>query len=162
MSYGRQKKNTTKLPKVLRDELVSLGRLSTKRPVTSLGKLDPQRSAKKRPHEHRGGSRDAVNKKPYHKSRSTVPSGAYTAGPSQGSRKYVKRQAQEEDVSSAEEEDESLNDEDRMIAELEKKLGMDKRKASKLGDDELDGSTQHGTISNYRSTGWNRSVKTRY
>jgi hypothetical protein len=29
--------------------------------------------------------------------------------------------------------------EDRAIAELEKKLGMDKRKTSKLGDDELDG-----------------------
>ena len=37
------------------------------------------------------------------------------------------------------EDNESLNDEDRMIAELEKKLGMDKRKSSKLGDEELDG-----------------------
>jgi hypothetical protein len=53
--------------------------------------------------------------------------------------KTIARQPSREEEDEMTEDDESLNDEDRMIAELEKKLGMDRRKSSKLGDEELDG-----------------------
>lgn len=85
--------------------------------------------------------------------------GGLSAASAQGLKKYAKKLAEEE-VSSAEEDD-LLNDEDRMIGELEKKLGMDKRKSSKLGDDELDGYTQQWIVPDCRSIGWNRSFETR-
>ena len=53
--------------------------------------------------------------------------------------KTIARKPSLEEEGDMTEDNESLNDEDRMIAELEKKLGMDKRKSSKLGDEELDG-----------------------
>jgi hypothetical protein len=46
----------------------------------------------------------------------------------------------DEDESEISEDDGAFDDEDRTIAELEKKLGMGKGKKSKLGDEELDGS----------------------
>jgi hypothetical protein len=55
-------------------------------------------------------------------------------------KKYAKTPMPDEEPLS--EEEEPFNDEDRIIADLEKKLGLDKRKSSKLGDDELDGSLQ--------------------
>jgi hypothetical protein len=55
-------------------------------------------------------------------------------------KKFGKETVQDEEALS--EEEEPFNEEDRIIADLEKKLGLDKRKASKLGDDELDGKSQ--------------------
>jgi hypothetical protein len=138
MSYRRQKKNTTKLPRVLRDELESLGTLSKNRSLTLSGKVDPQRNATKRPQGQRPHSKHVVPKKSYPASGAPARNGGSSAELSQAWKKSARKPPVEDDVGMSEDE-ESLNEEDRIIADLEKKLGMDKRKSSKLGDDELDG-----------------------
>jgi len=79
-----------------------------------------------------------VPKKSYPASGAPARNGGSSAELSQAWKKSARKPPVEDDVGMSEDE-ESLNEEDRIIADLEKKLGMDKRKSSKLGDDELDG-----------------------
>ena len=78
-----------------------------------------------------------MSKKPSHARSSTVGTAGSSAEGHQRTKKSGKATVQDEEALS--EEGESFNKEDRIIADLEKKLGLDKRKSSKLGDDELDG-----------------------
>lgn len=77
-----------------------------------------------------------MSKKQSYARSSTVGTGGSSAEGHQRVKKSGKEPVEEEALS---EEGEPFNEEDMMIADLEKKLGLDKRKSSKLGDDELDG-----------------------
>jgi hypothetical protein len=140
MSYKRQKKNT-QLPKVLRDELVSLGMPTSKQGADRAGKLDARKFTKRPSH----GRKDKWIPPHLRKSQGSADSsvsGEDVAVPRANRKKpprLVSAPSNDEEESSNSDSEAFCDAEDRAIAELEKKLGMGKRKTSKLGDDELDG-----------------------
>lgn len=103
-----------------------------------LGKLDPQKALSK---PSRGNIHDGKNPHFRHPS-NNFPKGD---GVGDGKRKQRSVKPSEHKKFLVDKEGASsdgkiyIDVEDLKIAELEKKLGLDKRKSSKLGDDELDG-----------------------
>jgi hypothetical protein len=140
MSSWKQRKNTTKLPKALREELVSLGTLTLEEIFPNvLGKLDPHRAHKtsgagRKGDKKAGGFGNKPNVTGNGTGRSN-PKPAYRPPPKSTT---ARRLPAAEESSGSEEE--LLDEEDIRIAELEKRLGLDK-KNPKLGDDDLDGWT---------------------
>ena len=125
---------TAKLPKLLRDELVSLGMMTVKKIVPNLlGKLKPQKGVKK----HLQGARN--DKRSFHvrgANKPTLKRKAIDGVRPQPLKKFSHR-------STSSDEDNSLDDEDLKIARLEKKLGVDKGKKSNVEDDGLEGNCHY-------------------
>jgi len=129
--HRKQRPNTAKLPKVLRDELVSLGIRSKSKFVTDLsGKLEPQKGVRK---YSQGGRNDKTPFGTRGTSKFSAKGGVIGRQQQQKSRNVMQRTLQNSD------EADSLDEEDLRIVELEKKLGMGKEKKSQVDDDGLDG-----------------------
>lgn len=104
------------------------------------GKLDPRRKPSTSGGGPKGdGKSSAVGRKPHRTGYGVGRSGskpAYRPQPKIGlSRSPPKAEE------SFESDERLFDEEDRMIAELEKKLGMDRKQNAKLGDGDLEGSS---------------------
>ena len=139
MSSWKQRKNTTKLPKALREELVSLGTLTLEEIFLNvLGKLDPDRARKTSEAGRKGDKKTGgFGKKPNVTGNETGRSNHKPAYRTPPKITPARRLPAAEESSGSEEE--QLDEEDTRIAELEKRLGLDKKKNPKVGDDDLDG-----------------------
>lgn len=139
MSSWKQRKNTTKLPKALREELISLGTLNLQIFfLTMSGQLDPHRTPRTSGGGWKGDRKiGGLAKKPY-----GTGSGAGRGGSKPAYRprpKVAPARSSPAVEKSFNSDEELLDEEDRRIAELEKKLGMNRKQNANIGDDDLDG-----------------------
>jgi len=137
MPYKGQRKTTMRLPKALRDELISLGTTVSCEHSNRPGKLQPETKAKgtswkhtsdrKRSKVHGAGRHNIERISAPNAQQNRLKSGMMGRNSDANVpfvERYEERYADEEDV---------------MISELERKLGPHKGKSSTLGDDGLDG-----------------------
>lgn len=136
-----QKKVGVKLPKALQDELVSLGTIAVDGKHLLLGKLGPGRSGKRR-RDWEKSRPDRHTESKWIKARVNDECRDSSAGPPrnvprQGTKPILGPKVEISDDSGVT--SELGDDDDLEIAQLEKKLGLDKKKASKKVGDGLDG-----------------------
>lgn len=142
MPPQRPKRQGVKLPKALQDELISLGNTTslTWHVFTFIGQLQPRRAVKRRNPNRRPNGNSAESKaerKPVKKAEERRHN---TGQPPRNEFRGIKvgKPLPKEEISDSSDDEGSMDEEDLGIAELEKKLGLDKKDSKKL-DDGLDG-----------------------